>query len=195
VKTNRHGIPVSDPVPAPRPRATPAKPDGACCWPDCDIQIQPRSYFGPICAVHALHIFELGEALPSQDWTNAKLQAHQRRRREAAEKAERARARKDAPGWVYYILDGGRIKIGYAVDVKARMRNRYTPSAQLLAVHPGTRALEHQMHLDFADLLADGREWFRDHPKIRAHIASVVAQFGPPDDHAYRFTQRADRPV
>ena len=92
------------------------------------------------------------------------------------------------PGWVYYILIGDRIKIGYAKDVKKRMR-AYPPNASLLAAHPGTPEVERQMQKRFNDHLAHGREWFVDAAEIREHVASVIAQFGPADHMAYEYTR------
>lgn len=94
----------------------------------------------------------------------------------------------NAPGWVYYIRMGDVIKIGYAADVAKRMRN-YPPSAELLAAHPGTPAVEREMHKRFAADLAQGREWFRESDELVAHIAQVVEQFGDQSALAYQYTR------
>lgn len=100
----------------------------------------------------------------------------------------KTKAERNQPGYVYYIRMGDLIKIGYAKDVAQRMR-AYPPSAQLLAVHPGTVEVEKQIQRQFSDHLARGREWFRDHEDISAHIAKVVAEFGEPGAHAYEYTR------
>lgn len=104
---------------------------------------------------------------------------------EREEIAERAQAsRKITPGWVYYLLVADRIKIGYTIDVKRRLRS-YPPGSQLLALHPGTKQLEHDMHAKFAGARAAGREWFLDTPELRQHIKDVIEQFGEPDRARY----------
>lgn len=95
---------------------------------------------------------------------------------------------KTEPGWVYYIRMGDLIKIGYAVDVAQRMR-AYPPTAELLAAHPGTELLEKQIHQQFKEHLARGREWFRPHEDVMGHVASVVARFGDKTHLAYEYTK------
>lgn len=98
---------------------------------------------------------------------------------------ERAAAtRKVTPGWIYYLLVADRIKIGYTVDVKRRLRS-YPPGSPLLALHPGTKQLEGEMHAKFAGSRAAGREWFLDTPEIRDHIKEVITEFGEPDRARY----------
>lgn len=88
-------------------------------------------------------------------------------------------------GWVYYVAQADRIKIGYATDVKRRVKD-YGPTAKLLAVEPGNRDLETQRHQQFRGHLADGREWFYDALPIREHIKSL-ARFGDVSDLAYTY--------
>lgn len=76
----------------------------------------------------------------------------------------------------------------------------YPPEAELLAVHPGTRELEAEMHRRFVGSRTAGREWFRETPDLTEHIALVVAQFGDPVQHRYHFSgerqmQRTMRPA
>jgi hypothetical protein len=97
-------------------------------------------------------------------------------------------AAQNDPGWVYYIRMGDVIKIGYAIDVTKRMR-AYPPSAELLAAHPGTKAVERDMHKRFSEDLARGREWFRESDDLIAHIASVVEQFGDASKMSYQYTR------
>lgn len=92
------------------------------------------------------------------------------------------------PGWVYYIRMGDVIKIGYAKDVARRMR-AYPPSAMLLAAHPGTPAVERDMHKRFSADLDRGREWFRESEALVAHIESVIEKFGAPEGMAYEYTR------
>ncbi|VXC07905.1 GIY-YIG nuclease family protein [Aeromicrobium sp. 9AM] len=92
--------------------------------------------------------------------------------------------RRQAPGWIYYILINDRIKIGYSKDLKSRMRD-YPPDSPILAIHPGTKQLESEMHAKFAGSKAAGREWFLDTPELRQHIKDVISQFGEPDRARY----------
>lgn len=107
----------------------------------------------------------------------------------------RMRAGQNAPGWVYYVEQGNLIKIGYASNVPSRVKS-YGPTAQLLAVHPGTMTLEKQMHAKFTTDLAFGREWFTKTDSLMDHIAQIVARFGDAAKFAPEFTipkSREDR--
>ncbi|MDG3012161.1 GIY-YIG nuclease family protein [Rhodococcus sp. D2-41] len=95
-------------------------------------------------------------------------------------------------GEVYYARIGDRIKIGYSKDVRRRMR-AYPPDTQLLAVHPGSKDTERQMHHRFAHCLADGREWFTPDTSLADHIESVVAEHGEPTDHIHKFRRSKQR--
>lgn len=93
-------------------------------------------------------------------------------------------SRRNRPGWIYYVLIDGRIKIGYSVDVKKRL-TAYPFDSPLLAMHPGTKQLEAEMHKKFAGSRAAGREWFLDTDELRSHINEVIDQFGEPDRARY----------
>lgn len=110
------------------------------------------------------------------------------RERSVRETKEQFKRGSDDPGWVYYIAQGDLIKIGYAKDVTQRMK-AYGPTAELLAVHPGTLALEKQMHTKFKGALERGREWFRPEDDLTAHIESIRERFGDPSAFAYEFTK------
>lgn len=116
-------------------------------------------------------------------------QANRQLRERNRELARRDQAESNAmaPGWIYYLRIDQRIKIGYSVDVKRRMR-AYPPHAVLLAVHPGTPTIEREMHARFDSIRVAGREWFHPGDELLTHIREVVAQFGEPDArHVYRF--------
>ena len=80
------------------------------------------------------------------------------------------------PGYVYYVEVGARVKIGFTENVANRMR-AYPPTSTLLAVHPGTPAMEKEMHSKFRVHLAEGREWFKHSPELNAHIEDVAKRF------------------
>lgn len=154
----------------------------ACAMPHCNNQPardQDANNLG-ICFACALPIADyfarLGE-VPAL--TEAKLKRQLRDRAEEEHRFQQAEARAFTQGWVYYVQIGDRIKIGYASDVAARLR-AYPPEHKLLAVHPGTRTLEADMHQQFRGSRAAGREWYYPHPDLLAHIDQVVAQFGKP---------------
>lgn len=106
---------------------------------------------------------------------------------EKSAEIKRLRAGSNDPGWVYYISQGDLIKIGYAKDVRRRMR-AYGPTAELLAVHPGTVQLEREMHKKFRSTLARGREWFTITEELIGHVQEVVDKFGNPSIFAYEYT-------
>lgn len=85
-------------------------------------------------------------------------------------------------GWVYYLHVGERLKIGYTSSPEKRLKS-YPPGSRLIAIHPGTKATETDMHQRFRHALVDGREWFNpDDLAIREHITEVLKQFGPPPE-------------
>jgi len=96
------------------------------------------------------------------------------------------------PGWIYYIHNDGTIKIGYSTNVTNRMR-QYPPTAELLAVEPGTKELERKRHHHFHVYLAHGREWFRDTPEIRTWIDTLRDEYGDPSHMAYTFREANTR--
>lgn len=133
-----------------------------------------------ICLGCALPIGEHFDRLGEQPkLTEAKLQRRLRQEARWRQEDEDRESRAMAPGWVYYVQVGERIKIGYAKDVAARLR-AYPPGHKLLATHPGTKTLERDMHQQFRGSLAAGREWFYPHDDLLTHIDQVIAQFGKP---------------
>lgn len=107
--------------------------------------------------------------------------------------AQKAALRQDRDGFVYYLKVGERIKVGYSVDVKRRMR-AYPPGSELLAVEPGDRDLETQRHRQFAGSLLDGREWFRPTPDLLELVAEIVSVHGEPKRFAHHY-RRNQQPM
>ena len=108
-------------------------------------------------------------------------------------RAEReATSRRLSAGWIYYIHVGDVIKIGFSTDVKRRLRS-YPPGTPLLAMHPGTKQLETELHRQFASSRAAAREWFLDTPEMREHIKTVNEQFGEPDRARYEWRDQHRR--
>ena len=92
----------------------------------------------------------------------------------------------EADGWVYYMRINGRIKIGYTTNLRQRSRN-YPPGTELLAVEPGTKAMEKRRHDQFSRSLAQGREWFAESEALTEHIAALAERYATPTSamHAY----------
>lgn len=155
-----------------------------CVWPGCGVD--QMLHIGPLCWTHAEMVADAVNESRVPAATRAKADAAIRRRREAERAAKAAESRGQQPGWIYYVRVGDRVKIGYSADVKRRMR-AYPPDSHLLAVHPGTRQLETEMHQRFAGSRAAGREWFRETPDLAEHVAQVVAKFGDPREHRHFF--------
>lgn len=112
-------------------------------------------------------------------------------------KVERLARGSTDPGWIYYVEQGDLIKIGYSVKPLNRMK-AYGPTATLMAIHPGTPALEKEMHQRFRRYLARGREWFSRDAVLMTHIATVREKFGDPSVFAYAYTippEKRDTPT
>jgi hypothetical protein len=83
----------------------------------------------------------------------------------------------DAPGAVVYFIRAqrGRVKIGTTTKLGSRMRSLRTMSPdpiELLAVIPGGRSIEAQLHTRFARHRKHG-EWFDAHPDLLEYIDAV----------------------
>ena len=79
----------------------------------------------------------------------------------------------DAPGWVYFAYCAGRIKIGYSTSLDSRLAAYPTHAPHrfvLLLAIGGSEADEAAYHEEFADDLAQGREWFRLSHGLREFI-------------------------
>lgn len=174
----------------PRDRLEPKPdPERLCRWRGCPNFHSPFTGIDvPLCRTH------IGLVLAAAD----RAETEKRQQREALEAKIEAGVRlsehETAPGWIYYIRTDDTIKIGYAANVSRRMRS-YPPTAELMAVEPGTRKLEAARHDHFHAYLAHGREWFRDVTEIREWIDTLVTEYGKPDDMAYRYTTPRPDPV
>ncbi|WP_301121065.1 GIY-YIG nuclease family protein [Mycolicibacterium fortuitum] len=78
--------------------------------------------------------------------------------------------------WVYFIADGaGHVKIGYAVNVAARLAELQCGNVlplKVLAILKGGCEAERALHERFAEHRVRG-EWFRLAPEILDYIASL----------------------
>jgi hypothetical protein len=96
---------------------------------------------------------------------------------EAAKSPEPVKEPSPRDGWIYYVRTDGHYKIGFATNVRARMR-AYPPTSVLLAQHRGTMADEKAIHSRFAAHRVAGREWFRMDDEITRYIEAVVSMHG-----------------
>jgi len=145
----------------------------------------------PLCRTHALEIVATIDKAHSHTVTRHRIidaynRHHIEDEKQKREDEMRRIADSRAPGFVYYIRMDNLIKIGYAKDVSTRMR-AYPPTAELLAVHPGTKQVEREMHQQFHAFLRRGREWFEPHDTVMRHIDGVREKFGDPTRFAYQY--------
>ncbi len=167
-----------------------------CQMPDCHSQ--PLRYEGKslgICFRCGLDVADYFQRLDETPELTARQATRRINALEMCRREERVKeSAAIAPGWIYYLLISGRIKIGYSTDVKRRLRS-YPPDSPLLALHPGTKTLEHEMHLKFTGSRAAGREWFLDTEELRHHITTVIDQFGEPDRARYEHRGQHKNPL
>lgn len=76
----------------------------------------------------------------------------------------------DRQSQVYFARRGDRIKIGFSVDPRERLRKMHI---DILATVPGDKPTEQAFHKLFHHA-ALGREWFRPVPELLALIASFA---------------------
>lgn len=77
---------------------------------------------------------------------------------------------------VYFVRSGEHIKIGFSVDVPARMKELATGNPvqlELLAVVNGGRDLERAIHEALANHRSQ-REWFHDRPEVLQVMRAVI---------------------
>jgi len=134
----------------------------------------------PICREHAAQAWKAFEDVEPESYKRVirgeafEVAAEQREAHAAAKRRKIDNSRR--PGSIYYVQIADRVKIGFTTDLYQRMMH-YPPHSVLLALHPGTPALERQMHQQFSVHLADGREWFHPNEELTAHMAAVNAKY------------------
>lgn len=153
--------------------------------------------YGVLCETHAVDVaiavtqhqrdLRLMEQFFEQQTSERAVRAARWRAEDERYEAEKAALRQDRDGFVYYMRIGDRLKIGYSVDVRRRMR-AYPPESKLLAVEPGDRDLERSRHQQFRASLTHGREWFTPTADLIEHIETVVSDHGePPRSMAHHY--------
>lgn len=155
-----------------------------CCWPGCESPILILEIDWHLCFSHSSRAYEtvvhirtgipFDQPLPAAELKQARKDARTQTRNQQ-------KAATGSTGWVYYVRVGERIKIGYSANVKQRLTT-YPPGSLLLAVEPGTRAMESTRHKQFFHLLDAAREWFRQDDELDAHIAKIRSRWGDMSD-------------
>jgi hypothetical protein len=155
-----------------RPAPRQQQPE-ACVWSKCPKRAG-MSYPGlPLCDAHV--------QIVHQRVMSVKNLVRDALAQRAAEQKAADEAKEPSLGWIYYLLIGEHIKVGYASSLPARMM-AYPPTSTLLAAHHGTLPDEAALHKRFRLHLAAGREWYHKAEPLLEHIASVVAEHGTPPD-------------
>lgn len=104
------------------------------------------------------------------------------------------RGKPGAPGFVYYLRFGDRVKVGYSTDVRTRVQQ--VPNDEVLAVEPGDFRVEKQRHAMFADALIPGQlEWFEATPDILGFAGDIRRLYGDPIEFVDRAIADAKRKV
>jgi hypothetical protein len=201
-RTHRWSPPQPDRTkhPEPRdPRVVFGDPEMLMCiWPECVREATPWLRFR-MCEAHGREVADMVTRWDDPPGVMATIEKNDQTRAENTRKINAGErvdttTRHLVPGWIYYALIDGLIKIGFAKDVPSRMR-QYPPTAQLLAVEPGTLQVERTRHQHFGQHLAKGREWFADVPELREWISTVVTEYGSAAQHAHTWGREAKRPT
>jgi hypothetical protein len=170
-----------------------------CAWPGCDADATER-YPVQLCQPHVLHIWsmvdaDIRESGKTLDDLNREAAEEWWKSETVREQHARAKRLRDSKsGFVYYLEVGGMIKIGFTASPGQR-GGQYPPSAELLAVHPGTLADEQKAHARFAAYRQAGREWYMDCQEIRDHVAEINAAEGKWRRSMRRRPARGTQPV
>lgn len=120
----------------------------------------------------AKHQRELDRETTRQRKVLAEEEAKVRVRAEEAARAE--------VSLIYYVRreSDGLIKIGTSRHLASRLsthKREYGP-LQLMAVEGGSHKQENALHRQFADLRAEGREWFRPELALLEHIYKIMRE-------------------
>lgn len=92
---------------------------------------------------------------------------------------------------VYYVRLGDHVKIGYTINLGARINGLRVDRDALLAVEPGWREVEDQRHEMFAAERQGRRENFNPSRRLLLHIEAVRARHGDPWEFAARRVKSA----
>ncbi len=77
---------------------------------------------------------------------------------------------------VYFVLNGNRVKIGTTANLRNRVRALSLPSSNVIAVVPGGRSREAELHAALSHLRVGRTEWFAFAPSVADLINHWHAQ-------------------
>lgn len=101
-------------------------------------------------------------------------------KRKALEKQITEEWRQRTDGDIYFVRLNGLVKVGWSRDVDQRLR-AYGPDVEVLAIYPGSRDDETNLHRQLRPVLARGREWYEDCKIIADFVAQAIAKHGEPE--------------
>lgn len=137
----------------------------------------------PMCIYHlgvAAEQAKAETARPVTDTVRLLLEARKQAVAENVLEAHRTRRMERQDGHLYALRANGLIKVGWSREVDRRLR-AYGPDVEVLAVWPGTRQDETNLHRQLRPALAAGREWYTDGPITQSFIDEMVSLYGPPE--------------
>lgn len=112
----------------------------------------------------------------SRRWLDGTIETYERRA--AIERGA------DSTSVVYYVdLYGVAIKIGTSANLLRRLASLRRSTDHLLAVEPGSYAVERLRHMQFAEERMGWLEDFSKSPALLAHVAALRAEHGNPLDY------------
>ena len=129
---------------------------GTCCWPSCATLSGDKYPALPMCDSHVAVVVHQVQITASPQLA-----------------IRSATHRSRGNGWIYYLRVEDRIKIGFSTNLAPRLKS-YPPASVVLATHEGSMEDEHDLHVRFADDVAETREWFHPSPQVLDHIRSLA---------------------
>jgi hypothetical protein len=90
---------------------------------------------------------------------------------------QQAERRKARTGYVYFVQNGDRIKIGHSVDPGQRVLSLSLRLSDILGVIEGNQRFERHLHQMFADYRIGDTEWFHDCQALREYIDQYAEVF------------------
>lgn len=124
-----------------------------------------------LCGKHLREVYEFAQDLIADRWDGAMREYVGELQNTF--KPPRAVLRRPRPGFVYFLLFGDRVKIGYSENLEQRFRD--LPHDEVLGYRPGTRDDERAWH-DLLDQYRVTGEWFLAEPAVLDAIRQVCAE-------------------
>jgi hypothetical protein len=138
----------------------------------------------PLCLDHTFVVFRQAKSAADEDLpvcveTNMRVKAQRQAIIDAAADTEKQQFMARTDGHLYIIRQNDLIKVGWSRDIHSRVRG-YGAGSELLAVWPGTRSDETNLHRQLGPARAKGREWYEDGPIMADLVKRMVEQYGEP---------------